>query len=117
MFIKGTLNRVAADTIVGLDNRGDPIANKITPYNCEGFFDDYTEGYKVKFEIPDTDTRIMIFSNSITIKPRQGDEINLVDPKREGSGWFKIRSISVDPASALWVCRSYPIQEPTTDVS
>jgi hypothetical protein len=92
----------------GLDANGDPIDISNTQYACEGFDSRYSEFYRAQAGIPDGDLKACIFAKSLAagIEPEKDDRVRIAIK------WYQIRRVARDPATALWVCQSFPIAAP-----
>lgn len=101
------LKSVIADS-GALDDLGDPIDAGLASYPCEGFDSRYSEFYRAQAGIPEGDVKIGIFAKSLAtgIKPEKDDRVKIAQ------AWYQIRQIARDPATALWLCQSYPIPAP-----
>lgn len=102
----GTFRRRAIDETEGLDELGDPRSVVETDYSCQGFTDNYSEFFRATFGVPDTDLKVCIFAKSLSagVRPLKDDLV------RFQSIWYQLKTVSVDPATALWECRASKIQ-------
>lgn len=109
-LLKGTLRR---DVPSSLDARGDPVSTSPLTWGMQGFVDLYSESFRAQFGVPDTDAIVNIFAKSLPsgVQPTKDDKVLF------RSQWYQLRTVSVDPALALWMCqRSFVIPAPS-DVS
>jgi hypothetical protein len=51
--------------------------------------------------IPRTDAKIELLAGTLAVEPKRMDKLNI-----EG-GWWLIREIEVDPATAMWLCQCF----------
>lgn len=104
---KATLRR--ASPSVGLDALGDPQSVTITTYTCEGFTDKFSAFYATQSGIPLTDILWNVFASSLPAGfiPQKDDQILY------GSQWYQIRTVTTDPATALWSGAAFKIEDPT----
>lgn len=101
----GTLRREVPG---GLDQWGDPVAPAIESHPFRGQREDYRADFRATAGIPQEDCRIMIAADSIAIRPRQMDQLQL-----QGQ-WFSVRSIeNIDPAAATYTLQCTEITAPT----
>lgn len=98
--ITGTLTR---STVTGLDEFGDPIVSE-TVYTVRGFVDSYSDYIRATAGIPQGDRKVSIFGASLPVEPQIEDVVTL-----SGYGPLKIRNLESDPAKALYVCQSFPV--------
>lgn len=105
-LLKGTLRRRTAVVTMGLDALGDAIKTSETDYDCQGFVDEYSEFFRVTAGIPDTDCKVAIFAKSLPsgVRPLKDDLV------RFQSVWYQLRTVTTDPATALWECRASRLQ-------
>lgn len=100
-LLKGKLYRTPAPSSV--DGLGDPIPSTPTIHNIQGFWDEYSRFDRAQGGIPDTDSKVCIFAQSIPgLEPISTDVIHF-----PSKGWFQVRTVRVDPATALWECQSF----------
>lgn len=101
-LLRGTLRKFVVDEAVGLNTKGDPIAVNPVDYTCEGFVDEYSEFFRAQTGIPDTDCKVCIFAKSLSagVRPLKDDLAQFQ------SMWYQLKSVSTDPAQALWECRA-----------
>lgn len=112
-LLKGTLRRLIPSQSGGLDGLGDEIAPTPTTWPCEGFTDDYSDEFKARYGIPETDLKVCIFAQSIaagSISPQKDDQVQI--PAGTGP-WYQLRKAKTDPATALWTCQAYGIRAPS----
>lgn len=122
-LLKGRLERKVNN---GVNEFGDPIYgietlhSDLTPhsddalflqysdnfqsFNVEGFTSKYSDFYRAKFGIPDTDLKVILIAGNCDVKPEKEDNISFSDKK------YQIRSVNVDPAEATYVCQAYEVQ-------
>lgn len=105
---KGVLLKAIGADSGALDDMGDLTDVAPAQYPCEGFDSRYSEFYRAQAGIPDGDVKICIFAKSL----EAGIEPTKDDRARIASAWYQIRRVARDPATALWVCQSYPIAAP-----
>lgn len=105
-LLKGKLRRRAVDETEGLDGLGDPKHIVETDYTCQGFVDNYSEFFRTSFGVPDTDLKVSIFAKSLPagVRPTKDDLVQFQ------SIWYQLKTITTDPATALWECRASRIQ-------
>jgi len=105
-LLKGTLRKFVVDQTVGLNTKGDPISVDPVDYTCEGFVDEYSEFFRAQTGIPDTDCKVCIFAKSLSsgVRPLKDDlaQFQFV--------WYQLRTVSTDPATALYECRASRLQ-------
>lgn len=109
-LLTGVLRKRAIANSGGLDRAGDPIAPLApTDYPIEGFVDRYSDFTRAQAGIPATDLRLCIFGKSLPagIEPAKDDIAQL------GGVWYQVRERAIDPAGALWDCRSFQIKAPS----
>ena len=101
-LLKGTLRRRTAVVAVGLDERGDAISTTTTDYACEGFVDEYSEFFRATAGVPDNESKVAIFAKSLPsgVRPLKDDLVLF------GGQWWQLKTVNVDPATALWECRA-----------
>lgn len=93
------------------DEYGDPMTVAPTYFSIEGFTDEFTELYKAKAGIPESDLKVNIFSESSPgLEPRKDDKVSFTD--QFGTRWYQLRKVKIDPAGALWVCQAFKIETP-----
>jgi len=91
----------------GNDEFGDPSVEVLTYRGIEGFTDKYSDSYRAKAGIPETDLLVAIFEQSSPgIIPAKDDKV------RFGSTWYQLRKIGVDPAGALYECQAFVVPAP-----
>jgi hypothetical protein len=105
-LLKGTLKRISVDPSAGLNARGDPVATIEQTWACQGFVDTYSEFFRTTAGIPDTDSMVAIFAKSLPegVRPIKDDLVQFATPIGSNP-WYQLRSVGVDPATALWECR------------
>lgn len=69
----------------------------------KGMVDGYSEGYRTRFEIPDTDVRLIVLQHGVGAVPSTDGEITL-----RGVRWRIVGPIEQDPAMAAWTMRARP---------
>jgi len=106
LLLKGTLRRETLGTT--LDTYGDPTTDSVTNYSVEGFTSSYSDFYRARAGIPETDLKVNIFAESSPgLTPMKDDLVQFQ------SVWYQLRSVSHDPAKALFVCQAYATDAPT----
>jgi hypothetical protein len=110
-LLTGIIRQLVVADSAALDEHGD--AQDLAPVDTaiEGFDDEYSEYFRRKFSIPDSDVIVNIFVESAPgITPSEDDRVRF---DRSGvSQWFQLRKVKVDPARALWVCGAFRISDP-----
>ena len=101
----GTLRRAVPAT--GVDEFGDANAGTYATYTCEGVVSDYSAFYQQVAQIPDTDIRLLLIAGSMSVSPKQDDQVNM------DGRWYQVRRVRTDPATAAWDCQAYVIEDPT----
>jgi hypothetical protein len=113
-LLKGTLWRAGSSESAGLDERGDerPGATPMT-WPCQGFVEAYDDSFRARAGIPDTDSRVNIFSQSLPagIQPGIDDKVLMPSPLNVPT-WYQLRRVGTDPATALWVCQAHEVLAP-----
>lgn len=111
-LLRATLWRAAPDVSAGLDDRGDPNLTTIFTWACQGFVEDYSDIFRLRAEIPETDSKVNIFAKSLPagIAPLKDDKVQMP----AGQTWWQLRKVATDPATALWVCQSFRCEAPPT---
>jgi hypothetical protein len=106
-LLKGTMRRAAPDPALGLDKLGDPEDTTDTEWACQGFVDGYSETFRALAGIPDTDSKVGIFAQSLPsgVRPQKDDTVEM-----PAGTTYQLRNVSVDPATALWECRAFKVQ-------
>lgn len=100
----GTLRReVLSDDV---DEYGDPSSVTIVTYQLEGFTDSYSAYFRSVAGIPETDVKVSIFGKSISVSPSKDDKVLM------NGTWYQLRTVSTDPALALYECQAFEIDEP-----
>lgn len=111
-LLRGVIRQSPAPISGALDADGDPEpAPDPTDTPCEGFTEDYSDAFRERAGIPETDLMVNLFAASIPgIRPTKDDKVRL---DRQGVGqWYQLRKAATDPAEALWVCQSFEIEAP-----
>lgn len=104
-LLSGELRRETSNNT--LDEYGDPTDPTISYFAIEGFTDEFSEFYKAKAGIPDSDLKVNIFAQSApTLTPTKDDKV------RFGTSWYQLRKVNTDPATALWTCQAFEIEAP-----
>ncbi len=104
-LLTGELRRETPNDI--LDEYGDPTLPTISYFSLEGFVDEFSDMYRVKAGIPDTDLKVNIFAKSApTLTPTKDDKVLM------NGVWYQLRKVRTDPATALWTCQSFRIDPP-----
>lgn len=102
--LAGILRRVVPG---GLDEWGDPLPGRTDDYQFKGWREDYAADFAASAGIPQTDARLIVLANTITVAPVQGDTLQL-----EGT-WWMVRAIeAIDPASATVSLQVYAVGAP-----
>ena len=108
-LLTGTLRRFTNEGSGGLDDYGDPATPTPADYAFEGFVSQYSAFAKSNSGIPESDEKVIIIADSITVEPQRDDYVKLRNE------WRKIRRLnSTDPGRAVFVCQSYRVQEEPT---
>jgi hypothetical protein len=104
-----TLWRSVPSISAGLDENGDPLAAMIETWACQGFTDKYSDYFRLKGDVPETDAKVCIFGASLPvgIRPQKDDKVLIAGQ------WWQIRNPQTDPADALWTCQSFVCAAPT----
>jgi len=106
-LLKGELRREIP--VASLDEFGDPQASTIQYFAIEGFTDRFSDFYRKKAGIPETDLNVAIFAQSSPgLVPAKDDKVTF-KPKNT---WYQLRTQNVDPADALFECRGFEISPP-----
>jgi hypothetical protein len=106
LLLTGTLRRETLGTT--LNSHGDATSSTVTTYTVEGFTSRYSDFFRATAGIPETDLKVSIFAESSPgLVPTKDD---LVQFK---SVWYQLRSVSIDPAGALYVCQGFVTDAPT----
>lgn len=107
---KGTLWRSSTVASAGLDARGDPNEVEAQTWGCQGFHDNISDEFKARANIPETDSLVCIFAQSLPsgISPQKDDKVNIA------GAWWQLRKVKTDPATALWSCQAYQCAAPTS---
>lgn len=100
-LLKGKLER---KTNNGVNEFGDPVVNVEETFNIEGFTSKYSDFYRAKFGIPDTDLKVILIAGNCDVKPEKEDNVSFSDKK------YQIRSVNIDPAEATYICQAYEVQ-------
>jgi hypothetical protein len=101
-LLVGTLWRSVPAISGGLDARGDPEIIDPVSWRCQGFVDGYDAAYRARAGIPETDSKVCIFAQSIPgVRPAKDDKVLF------RGEWWQLRSVATDPATALWVCQAF----------
>jgi membrane-bound ClpP family serine protease len=104
-LLVGTHRRETLGTT--LDEYGDPTGSTVTTTAVQGFVSGYNEFFRATAGIPDTDVKVNIFAKSAPDLVPTKDDLVLFN-----SVWYQIRSVRVDPATALWTCQSFVTEAP-----
>lgn len=111
-LLTGTLRRTAP--AAPLDTYGDPTVPAPTFYGIQGFTDVYSDYYRAQAGIPDTDLQVNIFAKSSPgLEPTKDDIVAFTDSF--GTRWYQLRTVAVDPAGALFVCRGFIVPAPSAE--
>lgn len=104
-LLKGALRRETTTTVDAKGEEGTPV---VTTYPFEGIRDTFDRRYATQAGIPETDIKILIIADSISVMPRAGDLIQL------RGLWNKVRAvIAVDPAGASYTLQAHEVAAPT----
>ena len=104
-LLKGTLRRIASTS---LDAAGNEEPGTATTYTFDGIRENLDAAYAAKAGIQSTDVSILIIAGSISVTPKQDDEIKIRNQ------WHKVRRIlKIDPANATYLLLCYEITDPT----
>lgn len=104
-LLKGTLRRETLGTT--LNSHGDPTGATVTTYSIEGFTSGYSDFYRAQAGIPETDVKVNIFAQSSSgLVPTKDDYVQFQ------SVWYQLRSVKVDPATALYTCQAFVTDAP-----
>jgi hypothetical protein len=105
-LLTGVLRRETLGTT--LNSYGDPTGATVTTYAIEGFTSRYSDFYRATAGIPETDIKVNIFAQSSPgLTPTKDDLVQF-----QGI-WYQLRSVSVDPATALYSCQAFVTDAPT----
>lgn len=112
-LLKGIIRQTVIPESGALDSHGDPIDSDPVDTAIEGFFENYDDAYKARAGIPLNDLQVNIFAKSCPgVTPTKDDVVKLI-----GTGgvavWYQLRKVKTDPATAMWVCQSFVIPEPS----
>ncbi|WP_152045499.1 hypothetical protein [Aureimonas psammosilenae] len=100
LFIDATLHTDRKQAIVGGRPTG-PVTWTDTP--AHGMIDSFSEGYRARNGIPDTDVKLIVLQAGVNAVPTTDSEIT-IRAKR-----YKLITIMQDPAMASWEMRGRPI--------
>lgn len=92
-----------------LDEYGDPVTASVSvdTYAVQGFTSQYSDFYRMRAGIPETDLKVNIFGKSLVgTVPKKDDLVTF-----EGV-WYQLRKVSVDPAKALYGCQAFVTKAP-----
>ncbi|HEY5412056.1 MAG TPA: hypothetical protein VIJ94_15145 [Caulobacteraceae bacterium] len=108
-LLKGQLWRSVISESGGLDARGDPLSTSPQTWNCQGFVENYDDAYRARAGIPETDSKVNIFAASLPngVAPLKDDKVKM------GIGWWQLRKVGTDPATALWTCQAFECRAPS----
>lgn len=108
-LFKGVLRRQENAVSGGLDTLGDALEASPVDYTLEGFREAYSRFTRASAGIPETDVRILILAQSVSVRPQKGDRIWLF--KDPIPGWWQVRGpVESDPATATYECQSFQVQ-------
>ena len=91
-----------------VDGSGNPVGASPESYTCEGIVDTYSKFIRAQAGIPETDVKILIIAQSLSVRPQQGRQVMFRDR------WYQIRSVDTDPAEATWEMQCFEIPDPTS---
>ena len=97
LMLDGVLTRGVSTTA---DERGNPVETD-DEYPFRGFTENYSATYRATAGIPSTDLAVNIIAASIATTPKIDDRVTM-----RGTT-YRIRSVTTDPAQAMWVCQSF----------
>ncbi|WP_427023035.1 hypothetical protein ACP4J4_10360 [Aureimonas ureilytica] len=100
LFLDATLHTDRKQTIVGGRPTG-PVT--WTDTACKGMVDTYSDSYRLRTGIPDTDVRLIVLQQGVAAKPSTDSEITIRGAR------YKIMSVEMDPAQASWTFRGRPV--------
>ncbi len=104
-LLKGELRRETGNEI--LDEFGDSTDSTITYFAIEGFTDEFSDFYREKAGIPETDLIVAIFAESSPgLVPGKDDKVTFLNR------WYQLRKVKIDPATALYEGQSFEIDPP-----
>ena len=113
LLLSGVIRKVTVGASAALDENNDPQDTAPTLIPLEGFADEFSAFTKANAGIPDTDLKVNIFASSMPgTTPEKDDLVRLDDEDNNTSQWYQIRKVGTDPATALWVCQSFEVEEP-----
>lgn len=96
----------------GLDEFGDPMDVGVLLTATEGFTARYSDYFAAQAGYPETDLKCCLFARPMNgIRPGKDDKIKIVRAGVEE--WYQVREAKIDPAGALWICRSFSIPDPS----
>lgn len=98
LFLDGTLHVVSTDS----DGEGGTVR---TPRDVpiKGMVDAYSEAYRERAGIPETDVRLIVLQHGVDGEPNVDAEITLRGNR------YRAMSIAQDPAQAAWTIRGRPV--------
>jgi hypothetical protein len=108
---KATLWRSVGAESGGLDALGDELAIVPTIWPGQGFTDNYSDAFKARAGIPETDLKVCLFAKSLPagVRPLKDDKVNI---PTGSAAWYQLRKADTDPATALWTCQAYACAAP-----
>jgi hypothetical protein len=99
LMLDGVLTRGVSTTA---DERGNPEETD-EDYPLRGFTEGYSATYRAVAGIPSTDLAVNIIAASIATTPKIDDRVTM-----RGTT-YRIRSVTTDPAQAMWVCQAFEV--------
>lgn len=99
LMLDGVLTRGVSTTA---DERGNPEETD-DEFPCRGFTENYSATYRATAGIPSTDLAVNILAASIATTPMIDDRVTM------RGATYRIRSVTTDPAHALWVCQAFQV--------
>jgi len=98
-LLPATLRKV---TTTGRDSKGDPVTST-ADYAVQGLQDSYSAYFRAGAGIPDDDVKLLLIARLCGAAPAIGDSINI------NGGWFQVRKVAFDPASATYDCQCFKV--------
>jgi hypothetical protein len=109
-LLVGTLRQSAVNMARGFDDYNDPVAERSTDYEIQGFIDFYTDYDRAQAGIPAIAVKFCFFANSVPgVTPRKDDTGQF------RGQWYRFITVETDPAIALWTCQAFALDGEPTD--
>lgn len=104
LLLTGTLRRESSSSV---DSYGDPASPTAATYTFDGIRDNFSKAYAVAAGIPETDVRILVIAGSLSVTPKEEDQINIA------GAWYEVRKVlEIDPAGATYTLQAFEIEAP-----